>query len=271
MRPARRTRVRAAAGALAALLAVSGCINTEDEQMLGAQIALQVNQRAPLVRDPVLTQYVSVIGGRLASESARAGLHFHFYIVNSPIENAFALPGGFIYVTTGLIEQTHDASELAAVLAHEIGHVAARHGAKKLERQLRTSSAVGILYRLMFGGEPKLLQENALQLGTVLWNARHSRADEAEADRLAIGYLVRAGFSPEGMVTLLERLMAQDGEARAGWFATHPTTMERIHRLQAQIAKLPPAGTASPPLHNLASYPAFLRRVEALPSSTPSP
>jgi predicted Zn-dependent protease len=272
MRPARHARVRAAAAALALLLTLGGCINSEEEQVLGAQIAQQVNQQAPLVRDPVLTQYVSIIGNRLAAQSARAGLPFHFYIVNSPIENAFALPGGYIYVTTGLIEQTRNASELAAVLAHEIGHVAARHGAQKLERQLRTGSAVGILYRLMFGGEPKLINENALRLGTVLWNARHSRADEAEADRLAVGYLVKAGFSPEGMVTLLERLMAQDGarEAKLGWFATHPTTQQRIRTLQAQIATLPPADTASPALRNLASYPAFLLRIEALPTVTPS-
>ena len=120
----------------------------------------------------------------------------------------------------------------------------------------------------MFGGEPRLIDQNALSLGTVLWNARHSRADEAEADRLAIGYLVRAGYSPEGMVTLLRTLMAEDGaaEGKLGWFATHPVTRERIRVVQAQIDQLPASTRASARVHDLASYPAFLARIEALPS-----
>ena len=123
-------------------LTLGSCISAREEQVLGAQIAQQVNAQTALVHDTVITDYVTTIGERLGRESGRPGQEFHFYIVNSPVENAFALPGGYIYITSGLIEKTHNASELAAVLAHEIGHVAARHGAQKLERQLRTGSAV---------------------------------------------------------------------------------------------------------------------------------
>ena len=103
-------------------------------------MAAQVTQQLPLVEDPLLNAYVRRLGLLLAGESERPGLEYEFYIINSAMVNAFALPGGHIYLTRGLIERTENGAELAGVLAHEIGHVAARHGIQKLERHLRTGS-----------------------------------------------------------------------------------------------------------------------------------
>src|SRR5690606_18559669 len=140
---------------------------------------------------------------------ARPELEYHFYLIDSPVVNAFALPGGHIYLTRGLIERTRSGAEFAGVLAHEIGHIAARHGVQKLQRYLRTGSLVNVLYETLLGGEPELLRENSLQLATCVWSARHSRQDERDADRLAVHYLARSGVDPHAVLSLLETLMRE--------------------------------------------------------------
>jgi beta-barrel assembly-enhancing protease len=250
------------------LLLTAGCISEEREQELGDAMAADINRQIPLVREPLLTHYVSTVGNSLARVSDRPALDYNFYIINSAMVNAFALPGGHIYVTRGLLERTETGKELAGVLAHEIGHVAARHGVQKLQRHLRTGSVVNMLYNLILGGEPALLRENSLQLAGIVWSATHSREDEQEADRLAVEYMGRAGLDPEGIVTLLETLLedgVEDTSRIAAWFSTHPMTQERIDLAQAEIAQLEP-GDSSPALERrIASFPLFLRLLANLP------
>jgi beta-barrel assembly-enhancing protease len=183
------------------------------------------------------------------------------------VVNAFALPGGHIYLTRGLIERTDNASELAGVLAHEIGHVAARHGAQALQRELRTGSVVSMLYQLFFRWEPAILDRDALQIGRRLWFATHSRQAEREADRLAVRYLIQSGIHPEGILSMLEGLLqeeADEPEPNVEWFSTHPTTDERLRLLQQKVAQLEPE-LPGDLAEDMDSYPAFLRRVAALP------
>jgi beta-barrel assembly-enhancing protease len=250
------------------LLLASGCISEDREQELGDAMAADINQQLPLVREPLLTHYVSTLGNSLAEVSDRPGLEYRFYIINSAMVNAFALPGGHIYVTRGLLQRTESGDELAGVLAHEIGHVAARHGVQKLQRHLRTGSVVNMLYNLILGGEPALLRENSLQLGGVVWSASHSREDEEEADRLAVEYLGRAGVDPEGIVTLLESLVedgVEDTSRIAGWFSTHPMTQQRIDVAQAEIEQVSTADSSPALERRIASFPIFLRLLAALP------
>jgi len=261
-------RARTARGTvvlLAALLA--GCINEERERELGDRIAAQVNAQIPLVRDPALNRYVNDVGGVIARESGRPDVPYHFYIVNSPAVNAFALPGGHVYVNRGLIERTENVSELSAVLAHEIGHIAARHGAKMLERRLRTGSVVSILYNLFLGAEPEILDQRALQMGEAIWTASHSREAEMEADELAVEYLIGAGVDPDGMVTLLNGLLEEEKQTARPtleWFSTHPMTQDRISLARKEIRKEMPDTT--PVLaRDIPSYPFFLRRLRRLP------
>lgn len=260
--------------ALVLALASAACVDEAQERDIGAAMAAEVNHQIPLVQDPLLNAYVGRLGGLLATASERPGLDYEFRVVDSRVVNAFALPGGYIYVTRGLLEQTRSGPELAAILAHEIGHVAARHGVHKLQRQLRTGSLVGVLYQLILGGEPELLRQRALGMAGAIWSARHSREDEQEADELAVRYLVRAGVNPEGMVTLLETLLAEetgeDSTRVADWFSTHPLTSSRISRAQAEIESVereaPPGGRLE-----LSSYPAFLRRLQSLPPPPDGP
>lgn len=250
---------------------LAGCVSEEREQQLGDEMAATVNGQIPLVRNPLLNAYVSSLGRAIAAVSGRPNLDYRFYIVNSGQVNAFALPGGHIYVTRGLIERTESGGELAGVLAHEIGHVVKRHGVDRLERHLRTGSLVNVLYSVILGGEPALLRQNALQLAGFLWSARHSREDEQEADRLAVEYLRESGVDPEEMVTLLESLLAEEQVDSAAlsseWFSTHPLTRTRIQQTQAEIELASTTGPAPDPSESLSfsSYPAFLRLVAALP------
>lgn len=231
----------------ALLLVGAGCISEEREIEIGDDIASQVNPHLPIIDDPLLNAYVHAVGDRLVAVSERPELDFRFYIVDSDLVNAFALPGGHVYLTRGLIDRTRDGDEFAGVLAHEIGHVAARHGVKKLQRHLRTGSLVNVLYNMILGGEPELLRDNSLRLANEVWSARHSRNDEQEADRLAVRYLLRTGVDPRGVVTLLESLLEDEeeeerdstptGQRLETLFSTHPLTQSRIEDARNDILR----------------------------------
>jgi predicted Zn-dependent protease len=262
----RRGRIGRAACALLLLL-LPACISEQHEQQLGDEMAANINAQIPLVHNPLLNAYLTSLGQAIASVSQRPALHYRFYIINSATVNAFALPGGHVYVTRGLIERTESAPELAGVLAHEIGHVVERHGVEKLQRHLRTGSLVSVMYNILFGGEPGLLRENAVRLSGVLWSASHSREDEEEADELAVEYLLRAGVNPDGIVTLLETLLAEeqaDTSRVASWFSTHPLTAQRIQLARAEIRD---ERDETKPVADLqlTSYPSFLKLVGMLP------
>jgi beta-barrel assembly-enhancing protease len=272
-----RSAVRARKARLASLLSLSallllpGCISEGKEQELGDGMAATVNQQLSLVRNPLLNAYVSSLGRAIAAVSGRPGLDYHFYIINSDAVNAFALPGGHVYITRGLIERTRSGPELAGVLAHEIGHVVRRHGVEKLQRHLRTGSLVNVLYSIILGGEPTLLHQNSLRLAGFLWTANHSREDEQEADKLAVQYLIRAGVDPRGMLSLLQSLLAVEQAdsttAASAWFSSHPLTASRIVQTEAEIRDdLKDVHTvANAPALRFSSYPAFLRLIAALP------
>ncbi|MBW3631062.1 MAG: M48 family metalloprotease, partial [Gemmatimonadetes bacterium] len=234
------------------------------------QIAAQINTHVPLVQDAPLTLYVNDLGRMIARHSARPDVPYRFYIVDTEGVNAFALPGGHIYVNRGLIERTRNVSELAGVLAHEIGHVAARHGAETMQRQMRTRSMSGILYKVILDREP-LLNQEALDIGGAVWSASHSRNDEQEADKLAVQYLVRAGVDPRGMLSLLQSLLtveqADSTTVSSAWFSSHPLTASRIVQTEAVIRGAPGAvrTVAEVPSLRFSSYPAFLRLIAALP------
>jgi len=225
------------------MLALTGCVSEQREREIGDQMAEEVNPHLPLIHDPILLGYVNDIGRQIGAVSERPDLDYRFYIIDTDVVNAFALPGGHIYFTRGLIARTRDGPEFAGVLAHEVAHIAARHGVGKLERQLRTGSLVNLLYNTILGGEPALLRENSLQLANVVWSAGHSRRDEREADRLAVKYLIRTGIDPRGILTLLETLHVEEGVMGEigrfeSLFATHPLTEDRITDVRQSIPRL---------------------------------
>ena len=184
-----------------------------------------------------LKEYVTSVGRFLASTSELPNLEFTFTILNSPTVNAFAAPGGYIYLTRGLLALANDEAEIAAVLAHEIGHITARHGARSHGRNvLATIGMIGL--NILGGGR----YDDIAKLGTAGVLRSFSREHEHEADRLAIRYLARAGYDPGAMGRFLARLRdssrldakrrgaSPDAVDRFSYLATHPTPIERIGR-----------------------------------------
>ena len=256
-----------------ALALLAGCdVSEEQEVALGQQAAEEIAAQLPLVRDPAIVGYVESLGRQLAGQTGRADLDWQFAVVNSDQINAFALPGGFVYLNRGLIERAADVSELAGVLGHEVGHVALRHSAEQLESQQRTSAGVGIVCALT-GWCDNGAAQVAIQVAGQAWFARHSREDEREADSVAVVTLVRAGYDPEGVPNMFERLLAERAREPLGveqWFATHPLEEDRIGTTRAHVERLDPAALEGL-VRDDAAFRAFQARVAALPPAPPPP
>ncbi|MBV9492783.1 MAG: M48 family metalloprotease [Acidobacteria bacterium] len=231
-------------------------ISIEQEWQLGQQMAAQVAQQSQLNTDPQLNAYVRSVGERIHAQTPMANLPFHFYVVNDPSVNAFSLPGGHVYVNSGLIQQADTADMLAGVMAHEISHNVARHVVKKIEQE-QTISVIGSI----------LLGQNPNQMQTILANilaggalARFSRGDEKEADDLGLGYLAKAGYNPNGMLKMFQKLLSlEKGSPNAveKFFLDHPLTQDRINDISSRIQRMGNVGgTTDEP-----EYQAVRRRV----------
>jgi predicted Zn-dependent protease len=220
------------------LLLCTACdISEEREIALGRENAEQVELKFPPVTDSVVVTYVQSLGVRLASRTSRATLPWKFTVVDSKDVNAFALPGGFIYVNRGLIEHTDRMDELAGVLGHEIGHVVRRHSVRQLERSGGTQVGVALFCGLTSFCDSHTARI-ALDLGGAAWLARHSRAAEAEADSEAVANTVRAGISPEGIPVLFQTLLsmrkAEPGLVQT-FFGSHPIEEDRIDQTRRLV------------------------------------
>ncbi len=204
----------------------------EREEELGRQAAAQVAASMGLVNDPQLQAYVDSIGQRLADVAPRQDITYRFHIVNMLEPNAFALPGGYIYVSRGLLTLTNSEDELANVIAHEIAHVSAEHAAGREVQQkaAQVLSLLGILAGIL-AGEGQAVAAAGMFGQSYL--AAYGRDQEREADELGQGFAIRAGWNPSGMADFLHQLDAWTrlqlgGSRRAGYFDTHPATPERI-------------------------------------------
>ena len=231
-------------------LAAVGCSISEDREVaLGRKYAAQLEQQQPLVADSVVAAYVQALGERLASRTSRSNLAWRFSVIDSKDVNAFALPGGFVYVNRGLIERSDRMDELAGALGHEIGHVVRRHSVNQLERVGGTRIGLALLCLLTDVCDSRTARV-AIDVGGAAWLAHHSRAAEAEADSEAVANVVRAGISPEGIPALFEVLLdtrkVQPGRVLA-FFASHPLEEDRIAATERIIG-----GVDSLILHDLA-------------------
>lgn len=224
----------------------AGCaISTQQEAQLGAQSAAEVNQQLPIVRDASLNRYINALGNEIAAVGPRR-LNWRFYIVNSDVVNAMSLPGGYVYVNRGVIENAANMSELAGVLAHEIGHVEERHSVQQLQRVNNANIGLTLAYVLM-GRQPSAAEQAAINLGGNAIFAKYGRDAEREADADAVVLTTRAGISPRGLPTFFEKLLRMRRSrpsAVEGWFATHPTEEERIQATSALVNQIP-RGTLS--------------------------
>lgn len=200
--------------------------STEREMRMGAAIAKRVFKGLPLVDDEAIQARVRAIGARLAAVSDRQELPYEFHVLEGEEINAFTIPGGYVFVNEGLVDFAKDDDQLASVIAHEIGHTAARHPVKRYETFMASSLGQAIV--------AGVARDAALSRGTnVIFTflfLEYSREDELLADRLAVGYLREAGFQPDAMVTFMERLKRREqGRPRPkSYFRTHPYMADRV-------------------------------------------
>ena len=238
----RRTAALGLVAGSATLAGACGSISTQQEQQLGADYAAQINRELPIVNDAQLNGYINELGSRIAAAGGRH-LPYRFYIVNAEQVNAFAVPGGYIYVNRGLIQHTDNMMELAGVLAHEIGHVEERHSVEQMERLQGANLGLNLAYVLL-GRAPSGLEEAAIGVGGNLVFANYSRGAENEADAQAIPLLMSAGVNPRGLLTFFHELLEQQSRspsALEAWFSTHPTTQDRIAETEARLNTIPAA------------------------------
>jgi predicted Zn-dependent protease len=228
------------AGVLAmALLAACG-IDQKEEAQLGAEYATEIQREVRLIRDPALVAQLDKLGQQLVQRADRTGRKYTFYLVDSPEVNAFAIPGGHIFVNRGLIESADQASEFAGVLGHEIAHVTQRHGIKQMEKRRGAGAVVTLIY-VVLGREPSGVEQVAIQAGGAAVFARYGRNAEREADQHAVQLLPAAGYDPEGVATFFEDLLKQQ-QTEPGlldsFFASHPNSQERVQNARALIQTL---------------------------------
>ena len=239
--------LRGAAFAVLSLLWAGSCAassinfySLKHEAALGRQMALEVERQAKLSDDAQVDEYVNRLAQNLAKQ-ADVQFPVTVKIIQSDELNAFTLPGGHIFVNTGMLRVTASEAELASLLAHEIGHVAARHLTRQASRSelLRT----GLAPLESMAGISGVLGRMGLPLGIL----HFSREFESEADQLGVHYLFAAGYDPRAAVDLLERIEAAE-RRRSGTvsrlYETHPATVDRIHRVEKAIARLKTGGLA---------------------------
>jgi predicted Zn-dependent protease len=214
--------------------------STEKEVRMGRELAAEVDRQAKFIDDPVITEYVNRVGQNIVLHSD-TNVPFTIKVIDSDEVNAFALPGGFFYVNKGLLLAADNEAELAGVMAHEIGHVAARHA---MENQAKATflEYLAMGASIFLGGIPGMIYQNTAGLGLLGVFMKFSRSAEEEADRLGVQYMWAAGYDPTAMATMFEKLEAKNKKKPgmiAKAFSTHPAPPDRRASALALAARFP--------------------------------
>ncbi len=212
-------------------------ISLDEEWQIGNQLAAQVDQQVRLVRDRQALAYVRMVGERIHAVTPLANRPFDFEIIDDPSVNAFSIPGGHVYINTGLIAQADKVDMLAGVMAHEISHVVARHAIK----QVQQAQEINVIGSILLGQSPGVLQQIAAQILAGGAMARFSRADEKQADDMGLQFMADAGYDTHGMLDMFEKLLSLE-RSRPGsvarFFQDHPGTQDRIHDIEGRINRM---------------------------------
>jgi predicted Zn-dependent protease len=223
------------AGAALALISVN------DEIRLGRQAQQQVRQQVPELRDSTVDSYLAGLGRRLAAQADGPRYPYSFDVANYREVNAFALPGGPIWVHRGTIAAARNESQLAGVIAHEIAHIANRHAASQITKGTVANVGLGLLGALLGSGTGAQIAQIGANVAAQATMMKFSRDHERQADAKAVQYMRRAGYDPRGMVEFLQLLRAQQGRDPGSvqtFFASHPAPGERVQLLQRDANRL---------------------------------
>jgi beta-barrel assembly-enhancing protease len=231
--------------------AAAGCaggpLTVAQEKQLGESEQQQVRRAFTLMRDRVVVTYVRKLGAELAKSSPPSPYDLRFYVIEDESLNAFAIPGGSIYVNTGLILKANNVAEIAGVLAHEIGHVTERHIARSYEERVQTNffaRLIGFVIGLATGNPyARNVGDLAVGLGATAYMGTFSRDYEREADKVAVGTMIRADYDPNALAAFFETLVKESPKSGLPQFlSTHPATQERIDSVRKMIAEQPKLG-----------------------------
>lgn len=241
------------AGASAPLESAFNLVSLDQEWAMRDDLQRQVASEMRVVNDRAGIDYLNRIGRRIAAQTPYGNRPWNFGIVQDNTINAFNLPGGLVYVNTGLIAEADSLDQLAGVLAHEIGHGAARHGTQLMTRAYGYNLIAG----LALGRNPSMTKQILGQLvGTGVLN-NYSRSAENEADHLGVRYVYEAGYNPNGMVDFFEQLLAARSRRPSAveqFFSNHPLTEDRINRVEREVQSLPRRGSLTHDSHDFQRF-----------------
>lgn len=216
------------------------------ERAIGESLALEGLQRfGKPVSNESLQQYVNLVGAALAANSKRPTIPYQFAVLDCPVQNAFSVPGGVIFISKELVGILENESELAAVLAHEVGHVAGKHALKSIRRAQFLQGVGTISAANMKGDNGKQFESMVGDLQSVVFDKGLDKSMEFEADAAAMETAYRTGYDPRGMINVLKRLQKIEASSvkKGSWFSTHPPLDERIAKLELELKKYPNAAT----------------------------
>jgi len=264
-------RTRFPAAAIAALIPAlfgTGCaVSTQQEVEIGTNYASQIAKELPLIQDPEVTRYITILGDSLARVADQRNLDWHFSVVDSREVNAFAVPGGYIYVNRGLIERATNMSQVAGVIGHEIGHVTRRHSIKQMQKAQGANIGATLLCTLTSACNSDLSQA-AINIGANAAFAKFSRTDEAEADEEGVRFVIKAGIDPNGIPEMFEILQKERKTSPTEvdrFFASHPMEESRIDDTRRLIASYP-AAQLKGLTRDTPNFEAFKKRLLSLPA-----
>lgn len=236
-------RGRAAIAGLLVLAVGCGTLSVSDERKLGEKVERDLRGELQFVRDRVVVDYVDRIGEEIVRASGPQPFRFHFYVVEDEDINAFALPAGYIYIHTGTVLKAANVSELAGVIAHEVGHVAHRHVAENYNKQRAASVGHQILVigaGILWGRAGAELANLGGGLAAIAVLNTFTREAERDADAFAVGVLPNAGYDPHGLLTFFETLRQEGGPRPPKFLSSHPPTEERIAATTAALRSWKP-------------------------------
>jgi predicted Zn-dependent protease len=210
-------------------------IGEEEEIVLGEAVAVEAFSRfGGEYSNQAWTRYINLVGKTIAEVSDRPTLNFHFAILNSPEQNAFAAPGGYIFITVGLLKTLKNEAELAGVLAHEVAHVTKQHMLETIRRGAVLGSVSELTLTAM-KQNPEMFSNAIDQMTELLFTKGLDKDKEFEADVVGIEYAYRAGYHPEGLRDYLQTLGKEEGHAESRFFTTHPSTTERVAKIDVVL------------------------------------
>ena len=224
----------------------AGALTLSDENTIGREMLEMIRTRLSLVEDGEVLTYVQAVGNRIVRQLGSIPYRYQFFVINQSVPNAFAVPGGYIFIYRGLIEMMASEGELAGILSHEMGHIQARHYQRRVEEGhiLNVATIAGILAAVLLGAKGGGSASQALMMGTMAgastMQLKYSRENEEEADQMGLRYLIGAGYPAKDMVTVMQRMNQAQWMANSNipsYLLTHPALSERIQYLQDLVNK----------------------------------